>query len=217
MIGTGDIGGQERGRATRRQIVEVGRRLFSAYGYHATSLADIQAATGLTKGAFYHHFDSKEALCLSVLEAAAEDYEREWLASARSEDSAEGRLVAMLDAAVRLNARPEWCNCALMAVMAGELTDADGAILPAVRAWWVGWLEAWREAIADAQEAGLVGVSIKPSVAAEWVAGSLLGAVLTRKLGVSVAELDAVVGLVKHTLVASSSRRHGRTAVAEHG
>ena len=42
--------GQQRGRATRADIVNVARRLFSEHGYHQTGISDIQAATGLTKG-----------------------------------------------------------------------------------------------------------------------------------------------------------------------
>src|SRR5438045_891072 len=63
-----------RGRDTRHEILSVAKQLFSEFGYHHTGLSDIQAATGLTKGAFYHHFRSKEELALAVLESARSDY-----------------------------------------------------------------------------------------------------------------------------------------------
>lgn len=37
-----------------------------AKGYSATRIEDICAASGLTKGSFFHHFDSKEALALEA-------------------------------------------------------------------------------------------------------------------------------------------------------
>lgn len=45
---------------TVEKILTVSKRLFAARGYAHTTLADIMAATGMSKGAFYHHFKSKE-------------------------------------------------------------------------------------------------------------------------------------------------------------
>ncbi len=47
---------------TYRAIVDAALLLFEEQGYHATSVAQVVDAAGVTKGAFYHHFDSKEAL-----------------------------------------------------------------------------------------------------------------------------------------------------------
>jgi len=44
------------------------RRLFAANGFDATSIDDIAEAAGVAKGAVYHHFASKEAVFLRVLE-----------------------------------------------------------------------------------------------------------------------------------------------------
>ena len=46
--------------------MEVALDLFSEQGYEATSMRDIAAALGLTPGAFYHHFPSKEAVLIAV-------------------------------------------------------------------------------------------------------------------------------------------------------
>ena len=47
-------------------ILETAALAFAQGGYAGTSLNTIVAASGLTKGAFYHHFDSKEALALAA-------------------------------------------------------------------------------------------------------------------------------------------------------
>jgi AcrR family transcriptional regulator len=54
--------------ATRRALVEVAMRLFTAQGYAGTSLDQIVAGARVTKGALYHHFDGKQALFESVFE-----------------------------------------------------------------------------------------------------------------------------------------------------
>jgi len=41
-------------------------------GYHNTSISDIMAATGRTKGGLYAHFDGKEALRSAAYERAVE-------------------------------------------------------------------------------------------------------------------------------------------------
>jgi AcrR family transcriptional regulator len=58
----------ERTEATTGQLVEEARKLFAADGYEATSLDDVVAAAGVTKGALYHHFGSKRDLFRAVFE-----------------------------------------------------------------------------------------------------------------------------------------------------
>ncbi len=50
--------------STRERLVNEAMRLFSAKGFEATSVSQIEAAAGLAagSGALYHHFKSKEAL-----------------------------------------------------------------------------------------------------------------------------------------------------------
>jgi AcrR family transcriptional regulator len=55
--------------ATRQHIVSVAMTLFTDQGYEATSVETVLARSGVSRGALYHHFDSKEALYTAVLEA----------------------------------------------------------------------------------------------------------------------------------------------------
>lgn len=47
---------------TYADIVRIGEELFATKGYEHTSIQQIADACGMTKGALYHHFESKEAL-----------------------------------------------------------------------------------------------------------------------------------------------------------
>ena len=51
---------------TTNYIIEKVAPLFNKNGYEGTSLSDITSATGLTKGAVYGNFESKEALALQA-------------------------------------------------------------------------------------------------------------------------------------------------------
>ncbi|CAM5380361.1 TetR/AcrR family transcriptional regulator [Streptomyces sp. JUS-F4] len=66
---------QERGRKSRRSILEAAAWVFDERGYDAASTNEILARTGLTRGSLYHHFPSKEALALALLDAHAEALE----------------------------------------------------------------------------------------------------------------------------------------------
>jgi AcrR family transcriptional regulator len=52
----------DRSAATIRRILDTARELFATQGYEAVSIDMIAAAAGLTKGACYHHFASKQDL-----------------------------------------------------------------------------------------------------------------------------------------------------------
>ncbi|HEY2299224.1 MAG TPA: TetR/AcrR family transcriptional regulator [Jatrophihabitans sp.] len=52
--------------ATRDRVLDVAAELFADQGYDATSVAQVIERAGLTKGGFYHHFASKDALLYEV-------------------------------------------------------------------------------------------------------------------------------------------------------
>ncbi|NNH53990.1 TetR/AcrR family transcriptional regulator [Promicromonospora citrea] len=57
----------EQREATRRALLAEGRRRFAADGYHDVVLAEVAQAVGVTKGAAYHHFESKLGLFRAVV------------------------------------------------------------------------------------------------------------------------------------------------------
>ena len=64
------------GKNTRQIILDAAVGLFGEIGFSKTGLADIMSRAGVTKGRFYYHFQSKEALAATIIdEAAAEVWE----------------------------------------------------------------------------------------------------------------------------------------------
>src|SRR5262245_47292798 len=69
----------ERQQITRR-LLEAGHKQFTAYGLKKTSVEELAAAAGISKGAFYLFYASKEALLLDLMEQAEARHRQEILA-----------------------------------------------------------------------------------------------------------------------------------------
>ncbi|MFA5524988.1 MAG: TetR/AcrR family transcriptional regulator [Tissierellales bacterium] len=61
---------KRRGVTTDLEILDSAEKLFARYGYDAVSTKQLAAETGVTIGALYHYFPSKEAVYEAVIEQA---------------------------------------------------------------------------------------------------------------------------------------------------
>ena len=59
---------QQRSEETRTKIMEAAVKLFSTRGFNTASVDEICEEARISKGAFYHHFESKQALFLALLD-----------------------------------------------------------------------------------------------------------------------------------------------------
>jgi AcrR family transcriptional regulator len=86
---------QKRGVTTKEKILVEAELLFAHTGYDSTGVAEICQAAKISKGAFYHHFPSKHAVFLELLEKwlSVLDVEMEGIRK-KSEDVPQG-LIAM--------------------------------------------------------------------------------------------------------------------------
>src|SRR6266540_4787542 len=89
----------ERGSATRQHILAVATEEFLSHGYAGSSLSDLIRAAGITKGAFYHHFPSKEALAVEVVRARQAEETAMVVQASAGHDRAVDQLRAAVQAA----------------------------------------------------------------------------------------------------------------------
>jgi AcrR family transcriptional regulator len=71
---------------TRAKLIQAGRKAFAEKGYAASSMDDLTAEAGLTRGALYHNFGDKKGL----LQAVIDQIDAEMLSRMRAAAKARG-------------------------------------------------------------------------------------------------------------------------------
>ena len=111
--------------ATRRALLAAARRRFGASGFAGTSLDEVAADAGVTKGALYHHFRNKEQLFLQVYDELEEELSARSTAAAASGTDAVDALRRGFAAFLDLALDPEVRRIALL--------DASSVLGPATK------------------------------------------------------------------------------------
>jgi TetR/AcrR family transcriptional repressor of nem operon len=102
---------------TRERILRTAGRLFREKGFEGVGVAEIMAAAGLTNGAFYRHFDSKDDLVAKTCERVMAGAKDPWEALIDDEISLPDFLDRYLSTA-HARARGEGCQ---FAALGGEV------------------------------------------------------------------------------------------------
>ena len=67
---------QQRSEETRARILEAAVKQFSIYGYNQASVDNICEQAGVSKGAFYHHFQTKQDVFLALLDGWLQTFDQ---------------------------------------------------------------------------------------------------------------------------------------------
>jgi len=79
-------------KVSRETILDAAVHLFNQNGYHATSMQDVANAVAIKKPSLYHHFESKEAILLAILEGSMERLIDEMASIANSQNDCATKL-----------------------------------------------------------------------------------------------------------------------------
>ena len=88
-----------KGEESRARIVDAAERLFAKNGYADTSVQDILDVLGISKGGFYHYFDTKMELLTEVCARRTEDW---YLRGVEAVQRMRGTCVERLNEAIKL-------------------------------------------------------------------------------------------------------------------
>ena len=130
---------QEHLDARRRQIVDAARARFAGHGFARTSMADIVAESGLSTGAIYRYFTSKDDIVVAVCDQASDALPTALTAEAVGDFLEHVRTLARTKGHARLTAQiyaEAALSPALATIVQHQLTalrDAVAALVPEER------------------------------------------------------------------------------------
>lgn len=161
-----------KGDATRKHIIAVAAKAFATDGYAGTSLNDVIKDTGLTKGGFYFHFESKEALALEVLSCKR----GEWATIVMREAAKHPRAMEQLAAVAATLAQMKDDDPAYAAVgnLCVELSKQP-ALEPETKKHFAMWVELTTQLLRQAQTEGDMRPELDPVAIADVVVCSFIG------------------------------------------
>ena len=165
---------------TKGRIIKAAKTLYSSHGCDGTTLDDIITASGITKGAFYHYFKSKESLCESVLDEVIEDYRA--IAESFEEDIEPiERLSKFLDKIAELNGSGEWVNCRLILRFSTNTFESHPKIQRRLKNFWQWQISFYEDLIEQCRQSGQISTDIDLETQTRILMSAMAGAIMLDK------------------------------------
>ncbi len=150
---------------TRERLLQAASREIYRSGFQSASLDTILAVAGVTKGALYYHFDSKEALGYAVVdEVIAADVRGKWV---RPLQSGKDPIEALIGAVQSIPVRPMDVRggCQLNN-LAQEMSPLDAGFRKRLAIIFDAWRETVASVLREGQAHGRVRRDVEPANAA---------------------------------------------------
>ncbi|WP_254712094.1 ScbR family autoregulator-binding transcription factor [Streptomyces sp. TRM64462] len=175
-MGTQQRGMQQRAVRTRNAVLEAAAEIFADHGYEAATITDILERAGVTKGALYFHFSSKEDLAQGVLDHAVTEPLPEQPV----------RLQGLVDVGLVLAHRlPREPLLRASARLAADQGKRDFFGSP-----WHEWVKVTAGQLTEAKDRGEVLSHVDPESTAQTLVGSFTGIQLVSQAFSRMADLD---------------------------
>jgi AcrR family transcriptional regulator len=161
---------------TRERLLQAAFREVYRYGFQSAGIDAILAATNVTKGALYYHFDSKEALGYAIVEEVVAELVRDrWLLPLqRSEDK--DPIDALIGIVQAIPARPRDVKggCPLVN-LAQEMSQLDEQFRKRLERLFRAWQEDIARALRRGQSQGTVRRDLVPEETASFLMAMVEG------------------------------------------
>jgi len=159
---------------TRERLLEAAFREVHRSGFQSASIDAILAATNVTKGALYHHFDSKEALGHAVVEEKIAKLTRDrWLRPMLGEGQPVDILIGIVR---RIPARPKdvRAGCPLL-LLSQEMSPLDEQFRKRLERIFLDWQEGVATLLRKGQSQGTVRRDLNPDETASFLVAMVEG------------------------------------------
>jgi AcrR family transcriptional regulator len=141
-----------RGVQTREQILLAAKQLFAQRGYHNTSIYDLFEKSGISKGALFHHWKSKEELALSVLLEVTGCFEQHFFVAVERDGRARDKIDWLLRQVADVSLQHNGCYGRIFAIWCAELRAEENEVGSAVHELRTRWCTLWKDLVRRAQQ-----------------------------------------------------------------
>jgi len=183
---------------TRNFIVEKTAPIFNMKGYAGTSLNDITAATGLTKGSIYGNFANKDEVALAAFDYNLKNVASKIEAEMSRQNTAKDKLLVYIDIYQKfMNGSVSEGGCPIL----NTAIDADDTH-PALREKVMKAVLNWKSRIVQIVEAGILVNEIDPGHNPEQIALTVIamveGGIMISRLTTKTAHWDLIMMSLKN-------------------
>lgn len=184
--------------STKQSIIQETLKLFSLKGFSSTSINDILAATGLSKGGFYNHFKSKEDLFFAVLELARQIWRERVLNGLDQVKQPLDKICRLLENyrdlyLIDKENIPGGCIFINLAI---ELADKHPHLANTMNQGFVAFKTTVNRLLNDAKKQGALRTDTSTAAMTEMVFAGMLGASMVYSVDKSTKNLQRTIGVI---------------------
>ena len=166
----------------KRRLIDATMRLILRQGFSATTVDQVCAEAGVTKGSFFHYFSSKEQIGGAALDAWA----GKWLdiVSAAGFDQIADpldRIDRLFDVMIETYIHPGVVTGCLIGTVAQELAASNRKLGDPCEGYLAGWVEIVSRMLSDAKDAHPPKIDFDPDSVADLILGLVQGTLLVAK------------------------------------
>ena len=185
----------QRDSPTKHRLLDAAQTLMLAKGFAATTVDEICERAKLTKGSFFHYFESKDALGKELLERFCASGAALHQGFCGSETDPLKRVYGYIDSAIKLAKDPAMNQGCLLGLFAQELCESHPEIRKACREGFEHWANAFGKEVARAKAAYAPRAAFDPHELAEHLIAVMEGAMI---LGKTKGNMKVVARSLRH-------------------
>jgi TetR/AcrR family fatty acid metabolism transcriptional regulator len=197
-----------KGGKTKQDILEAAVSLFAKNGFHNTTISQIAEAATMTKGAFYCHFKSKEAIFCEVVREVKALWSSLIIKEIGKEGEALGKLVKMFDIFMELTLKNK-DRFVIFIVLIAEFTEVDEKFERVLKDAFDELFQSVSEIVEEGKRAGSIRMDIDSRLLAITLIGAWQGIILQWLLNRNRVILRDLVSILKRFILEGISIKGG--------
>lgn len=167
--------------ATKDKLIGAAQDLMLEQGFTATTVDDICAEAGVTKGSFFHYFESKDDLARQVLGRFCAAGSKMHVGLCGTEQDPLKRVYAYIDNMIKVSRDPVMGKGCLVGMFAQELCDTNKEIREACREAFEDWAGHFGQELSRAKAQYAPKAAFKPKAVAEHLVAIVEGSLIIGK------------------------------------